>query len=263
MGLVHVLENLSNPRDARACDLRRVHRHLLRRRLARTSCYLPVANKLKELSTHEADARTMMIEGILSIQAGDNPRIVEEKLKTFLEPAERKAFDEARRRRRRPARPRRSGGDMARKRDARAHADERWLLTYADMITLLMALFMVLFSIAVVNKGKFDELARSLREAFDGPLDRGGTAVLNVGSNNPVQTSNSELNASQASFTLEGAGEGGEGPGRLARRDGARRGPAGSAGQEPARRPRPPSTRVSRRSASSRRCTRRSTSAAS
>ena len=53
-----------------------------------------MANKLKELSTHEADARTMMIEGILSIQAGDNPRIVEEKLKTFLEPGERKHFEE-------------------------------------------------------------------------------------------------------------------------------------------------------------------------
>ncbi len=36
----------------------------------------------------------MMIEGILSIQAGDNPRIVEEKLKTFLEPGERKHFEE-------------------------------------------------------------------------------------------------------------------------------------------------------------------------
>jgi chemotaxis protein MotA len=36
----------------------------------------------------------MMIEGILSIQAGDNPRIVEEKLKTFLEPNERKHFEE-------------------------------------------------------------------------------------------------------------------------------------------------------------------------
>ena len=36
-----------------------------------------------------------MIEGILSIQAGDNPRIVEEKLKTFLEPSERKEFEEA------------------------------------------------------------------------------------------------------------------------------------------------------------------------
>ena len=53
-----------------------------------------VQNKLKELSTQEADARTMMIEGILSIQAGDNPRIVEEKLKTFLEPGERKHFEE-------------------------------------------------------------------------------------------------------------------------------------------------------------------------
>jgi chemotaxis protein MotB len=34
-------------------------------------------------------------------------------------------------------------------------SDERWLLTYADMITLLMALFMVLFSISSVNVSKF------------------------------------------------------------------------------------------------------------
>jgi chemotaxis protein MotB len=91
---------------------------------------------------------------------------------------------------------------MARKRE-HSHADERWLLTYADMITLLMALFMVLFSIAVVNKGKFDELAKSLREAFNGPLDRGGSAVLNVGSDNPVQSANSELDATQATFALK------------------------------------------------------------
>jgi len=94
---------------------------------------------------------------------------------------------------------------MAKKKREAAHADERWLLTYADMITLLMALFMVMFSIAVVNKGKFDELARSLREAFNGPLDRGGSAVLNVGSNNPVQSSNSELDSTQASFALKEA----------------------------------------------------------
>ena len=31
----------------------------------------------------------MMIEGVISIQAGDNPRVVEEKLRTFLDPAER------------------------------------------------------------------------------------------------------------------------------------------------------------------------------
>ena len=83
---------------------------------------------------------------------------------------------------------------MARKR-AHEHADERWLLTYADMITLLMALFMVLFSMAVVNKGKFDELARSLRESFAGPLDRGGTSILNVGTSNPTAQAHSEIDS--------------------------------------------------------------------
>ena len=83
---------------------------------------------------------------------------------------------------------------MARKR-AHEHADERWLLTYADMITLLMALFMVLFSMAVVNKGKFDELSRSLRESFAGPLDRGGTSILNVGTSNPTAQAKSEINS--------------------------------------------------------------------
>jgi chemotaxis protein MotA len=32
----------------------------------------------------------MLIEGVISIQAGDNPRVVEEKLRTFLDPSERK-----------------------------------------------------------------------------------------------------------------------------------------------------------------------------
>ena len=35
-----------------------------------------------------------MIEGILSIQAGENPRVIEEKLKSFLAPKERKQFAE-------------------------------------------------------------------------------------------------------------------------------------------------------------------------
>ena len=78
---------------------------------------------------------------------------------------------------------------------AEAHADERWLLTYADMITLLMALFMVLFSIAVVNKGKFDELAKSLRESFSGPLGAGGNSILNVGTPKPAETARSEVDA--------------------------------------------------------------------
>jgi chemotaxis protein MotB len=45
------------------------------------------------------------------------------------------------------------------------HADERWLLTYSDLITLLMALFMVLFSISSVNKSKFESLQHALQDA--------------------------------------------------------------------------------------------------
>ncbi|MGE5507372.1 MAG: motility protein A [Chitinophagales bacterium] len=50
----------------------------------------PMAAKLKSRSSEEILLKEVMIEGILSIQAGENPRIVEEKLKAFLAPAERR-----------------------------------------------------------------------------------------------------------------------------------------------------------------------------
>src|SRR3954471_22845221 len=62
-----------------------------------------------------------------------------------------------------------------------AENEERWLLTYADMITLLMALFMVLFSIANVNKAKLEALSKSLNEAFSGKIMPGGRAIQATG----------------------------------------------------------------------------------
>jgi chemotaxis protein MotB len=59
--------------------------------------------------------------------------------------------------------------------------DERWLLTYADMITLLMALFIVMFSISSVNTSKFDALQKSLKDAFSGKIAPGGESVLQNG----------------------------------------------------------------------------------
>lgn len=50
---------------------------------------LPIGNKLKRRSEAEVLLLEMMVEGILSIQSGDNPRIVEEKLKAFLPPEAR------------------------------------------------------------------------------------------------------------------------------------------------------------------------------
>jgi chemotaxis protein MotB len=80
---------------------------------------------------------------------------------------------------RRGGRRRRHGGE---------HEDEeRWLLTYADMITLLMALFMVLFSISAVNKAKLQSLQQSLQEAFSGQILPGGTAIRDDGGGSQTQ----------------------------------------------------------------------------
>src|SRR3954453_10466405 len=46
---------------------------------------------------------------------------------------------------------------------------ERWLLTYADMITLLMVLFIVLFSIAQLDLKKFEPLRAGLNDSFGTP----------------------------------------------------------------------------------------------
>lgn len=50
----------------------------------------------------------------------------------------------------------------------------RWLVTYADLITLLMVFFVVMFAMAEVDKQKYARLALSLRTAF------GGTGLVNL-----------------------------------------------------------------------------------
>ncbi|PLX33127.1 MAG: motility protein A [Clostridiales bacterium] len=55
---------------------------------------IPIATKLQSQTEEEIFTREMMIEGVLSIQSGTNPRIVEEKLTTYLSPKERTKEDE-------------------------------------------------------------------------------------------------------------------------------------------------------------------------
>ena len=52
----------------------------------------PVAATLKDNSDCEVTIRNITIEGLLSIQAGENPRVIEEKLKSFLAPSARSTF---------------------------------------------------------------------------------------------------------------------------------------------------------------------------
>jgi chemotaxis protein MotB len=65
--------------------------------------------------------------------------------------------------------------------------EERWLLTYADMITLLMALFMVLFSISSVNISKYKSLQQSLKDAFSGKVLTGGKSIAQSGSDSSTK----------------------------------------------------------------------------
>ncbi len=85
MGLIHMLANLGDPgkmgpliAGAFIATLYGVSSANL--------IFLPIGNKLKARSAEEVLVREVIIEGILAIQAGDNPRIVEEKLKAFLAP---------------------------------------------------------------------------------------------------------------------------------------------------------------------------------
>src|ERR1041385_7500178 len=55
---------------------------------------------------------------------------------------------------------------------------ERWLITYADMITLLMVLFIVLFAIGQTDLKKFAQLRDSLNNSLGG---KGGTPVFKGG----------------------------------------------------------------------------------
>jgi chemotaxis protein MotA len=51
--------------------------------------FLPIADKLASRSSEEVLTKTIIIKGVMSIQSGDNPRIVEQKLSTFLPPSMR------------------------------------------------------------------------------------------------------------------------------------------------------------------------------
>jgi chemotaxis protein MotB len=59
--------------------------------------------------------------------------------------------------------------------------EERWLVSYADMMTLLMCLFIVLFSISSVNTSKLQVLQKVLAEAFSGKVMPGGQAIMQQG----------------------------------------------------------------------------------
>ena len=88
LSLVHVLMSLSNPGQLGE-SIASAFLATLYGVGSANLIYLPVANRLKELSTEELLYREMLLEAILSIQAGENPRLLGEKIEAFLPPAHR------------------------------------------------------------------------------------------------------------------------------------------------------------------------------
>jgi len=64
---------------------------------------------------------------------------------------------------------------MKKKRKETEHENaERWLLTYADLITLLLGLFVILYAMSKIDAGKYEQLVA----AFDGLFGNGGKSVM-------------------------------------------------------------------------------------
>jgi chemotaxis protein MotA len=90
MSLVHVLENLDSPATL-GHSIAGAFVATLYGVASANLVFLPIANKLKELSAEELAYREMLLAAILSIQAGDNPRLLREKLETYIAPESRGA----------------------------------------------------------------------------------------------------------------------------------------------------------------------------
>ncbi len=62
---------------------------------------------------------------------------------------------------------------------------ERWLITYADMITLLLALFIIMYAVSTVDMKKFEAVAKSIREGFGATSTGGAVPIFESGAEAP------------------------------------------------------------------------------
>ncbi|AHL71154.1 flagellar motor protein MotB [Bacillus altitudinis MN12] len=87
---------------------------------------------------------------------------------------------------------------MARKRknhDHEDHVDESWLIPYADLLTLLLALFIVLFASSSIDAAKYEQMAKSFNVVFTG-----GTGVMDQSS---MQSTEETENSNQTKKSAE------------------------------------------------------------
>lgn len=93
VGLIIMLQHMTDPSSLGPAMATALITTFYGSMLANWIC-TPTATKLKANNAIEVQAKEIMIEGLLSIQAGENPRVIEEKLKSFLAPKDRVSSNE-------------------------------------------------------------------------------------------------------------------------------------------------------------------------
>ena len=86
MGLINVLSHLDKP-DELGHSIAVAFIATLYGVMSANVFWLPVGGRLKQRNKEEVSMRNLAVEGVLAVQAGDNPRVVREKLEAFLPPA--------------------------------------------------------------------------------------------------------------------------------------------------------------------------------
>ncbi|MCX7772639.1 MAG: hypothetical protein N2376_05940, partial [Clostridia bacterium] len=75
---------------------------------------------------------------------------------------------------------------MARKKEQPPEGPPEWMTTYSDMVTLLLTFFILLFSMATIDKNRFSEIAQSLQNSVlklnsgDSILKNSGSSIITV-----------------------------------------------------------------------------------
>ncbi|HEV2368226.1 MAG TPA: flagellar motor protein [Acidimicrobiales bacterium] len=88
IGLIHVLGNLSSPEKLGSL-IGAAFTATLWGVMSANVAWIPIENKLKRLSEIEVHNKLLILDGILAIQAGDSPRMVEQHLLTYVAPKDR------------------------------------------------------------------------------------------------------------------------------------------------------------------------------
>jgi chemotaxis protein MotB len=83
---------------------------------------------------------------------------------------------------------------MARRKRHEEHENhEAWAIPYGDLVTLLLAFFVVMYAMSTVNEGKYRVLSDSLNEAFNGAPQQGGGTGSGNGPNGSLEMPRSQV----------------------------------------------------------------------